>query len=1117
MKVKTVIISVVVSAALVAGAGYGAYYALQGKKSPVQVVPVSNVNTGGYWGISDSIYGSVTSQISQNISLDEEYTISEIFVKVGDKVQEGTPLFSYDMTLQELELEMEQLNLQVYELTMTKLEKDLEKLKRTPATASLERDGFFMTTASDEAAVIEEMEVLDASGETGQETFEEVGGEDAPESPDSGSDSNGGDSTAASGSGAEESGGQQISGGGSEQSGGQQTSDGGDELVQIEDIETMEASEEDQARLTILDEVASYEQVVATIDSLFRAYGEELRSEEVEMVAEAIADAVSYYLKHLAEEQVATVQDEAGNPAEQKTYVIRASVREALGGEKTEELIRYSEQLEEYQIRCTEMMLEEASGLEGAQLAEAVDEIEAFADLLPSEARQEVENMDQLETLRERAEQAGDSQPEGAAGEGTDAESETADDGAVSNETAGEGSQQQNGDETQPENPGGGTETPEENTELPGESLQTPEESTEVPGESSQTPEESTEVPGESSQAPEINTEGQSESTESETQQSYTIEVQEPGSANVASAQPGEIVVLHTDDSITGTEFAGWTAQTDGAELDIAVLENLDPTQTDTSFVMPAMNVKLIPNYRIIPSEIEGFITSYEEFAAKAMAEGAAQSEDYLTLLGNAMDFYQQWLSEVSPEILDETVGTASMEQYQLKAVVQEYLTAQNRENEIEKLQESYKEICKTYVKVMVTSLDPQALTREAWNAASRAYENLGAAWQAELEEAWAQEEAARLEQTVQTETEVQTEGQEGPKETESEEGQTASGAVVLSLAELLQAYDVILTIQELDMTKMEELLRLDLAAAQEKYFALTQAQQAVVWNASVLLDALESYGMLEPETEAAGDDFGDMGDFGFDDSSESYTAEELKAMIEDKEQEIKECGLDIREAELAVKQCQRVVDGKVVKSTMEGTVVSIGDLDGNSEDDYFAKVTNEEGLYAKGSMNELSLETIKVGDRISGMMMDTGVSFTAVIKEISSYPSADNESFYYGSGSENSNASYYPFYALIEDTTDIEEGEAEIQLSETMSSSDDAIYLEKYFIRSDNTGKSYVYMQGEDGKLVKQYVTTGKLLYGYALEIVEGLSLDDRIAFPYGSDVFEGAATKEVDMLTYM
>ena len=56
-------------------------------------------------------------------------------------------------------------------------------------------------------------------------------------------------------------------------------------------------------------------------------------------------------------------------------------------------------------------------------------------------------------------------------------------------------------------------------------------------------------------------------------------------------------------------------------------------------------------------------------------------------------------------------------------------------------------------------------------------------------------------------------------------------------------------------------------------------------------------------------------------------------------------------------------------------------------------------------------------------------MSFTAVIKEISQYPDSDGAS--YMSDSQNSNASYYPFYALIEDTEDITEGDsATLQLS---------------------------------------------------------------------------------------
>ena len=130
MKVKTVIISVVVSASLVAGVGYGAYYAIRGKATPVEVVPVANVNQYYGWGDEDgnTVYGTITSQVAQTVSLNQDYQVADIYVQEGQKVKEGEALFSYDMTLPELELEMAKLNLQTQELTMVRLEKDLEKL-----------------------------------------------------------------------------------------------------------------------------------------------------------------------------------------------------------------------------------------------------------------------------------------------------------------------------------------------------------------------------------------------------------------------------------------------------------------------------------------------------------------------------------------------------------------------------------------------------------------------------------------------------------------------------------------------------------------------------------------------------------------------------------------------------------------------------------------------------------------------------------------------------------------------------------------------------------------------------------------------------------------------------
>ena len=51
--------------------------------------------------------------------------------------------------------------------------------------------------------------------------------------------------------------------------------------------------------------------------------------------------------------------------------------------------------------------------------------------------------------------------------------------------------------------------------------------------------------------------------------------------------------------------------------------------------------------------------------------------------------------------------------------------------------------------------------------------------------------------------------------------------------------------------------------------------------------------------------------------------------------------------------------------------------------------------------------------------------------------------------------------------------------------------------------------MEGADGKLKKQQVKTGLTLYGEYIEITEGITQKDWLAFPYTKGLKEGAPTK--------
>ena len=61
--------------------------------------------------------------------------------------------------------------------------------------------------------------------------------------------------------------------------------------------------------------------------------------------------------------------------------------------------------------------------------------------------------------------------------------------------------------------------------------------------------------------------------------------------------------------------------------------------------------------------------------------------------------------------------------------------------------------------------------------------------------------------------------------------------------------------------------------------------------------------------------------------------------------------------------------------------------------------------------------------------------------------------------------------------------------------------------------GRSYVLVMGANGKLEQRWVTIGKSLWGSYTEILEGLSAEDRIAFPYGKNVKPGVAAQEGDL----
>lgn len=240
----------------------------------------------------------------------------------------------------------------------------------------------------------------------------------------------------------------------------------------------------------------------------------------------------------------------------------------------------------------------------------------------------------------------------------------------------------------------------------------------------------------------------------------------------------------------------------------------------------------------------------------------------------------------------------------------------------------------------------------------------------------------------------------------------------------------------------------------------------------------------------------------------ESYPKEELIRMIRDKNKEIAQLDTSIKLAKVNLEKVKKEVGSDTVYSELEGTVKAVrdpnsGDFTGSEA---VVEVSGGGGYYIDGALSELELGTVSVGGTVQVNSWMTGASCEGEIVEISDYPTDNANSWSDG----NSNVSYYPFKVFVSEEANLQEGDwVEMSYQNTAGDDSNTMYLESMFIRSEN-GKSYVMARGENGKLEKRWVQTGRNLWGSYTQIRGGLTVDDFVAFPYGRDVAEGAGTTE-------
>ena len=275
-----------------------------------------------------------------------------------------------------------------------------------------------------------------------------------------------------------------------------------------------------------------------------------------------------------------------------------------------------------------------------------------------------------------------------------------------------------------------------------------------------------------------------------------------------------------------------------------------------------------------------------------------------------------------------------------------------------------------------------------------------------------------------------------------------------------------------------------------------TEEQQDTETAADVTgaTDTTEEEAAEEPAEEPAEEESGEK----------TYTAQEKADLIADQQITVSRAQTALESSKEELDEAQQALDEAVVTAKMDGTVGDIQDPDSIDNTVPFCVIIGDTGVTLKGYVGEFDYADLHVGDSllVSSYMTDTQTS--AEVMNISDYPS-DSQS--YGSG--NPNTSYYEFTAFISQSAGFDIGE-DVQIIKDDSAEEgemsDRIMLSKAYVRTDSKG-SYV-LKDVDGRLKRQDVKTKKTSGSESLEITEGLSLDDMIAFPYGSKGKEGLLT---------
>lgn len=239
------------------------------------------------------------------------------------------------------------------------------------------------------------------------------------------------------------------------------------------------------------------------------------------------------------------------------------------------------------------------------------------------------------------------------------------------------------------------------------------------------------------------------------------------------------------------------------------------------------------------------------------------------------------------------------------------------------------------------------------------------------------------------------------------------------------------------------------------------------------------------------------------------------RLQILEEQNSIKQQELDIKSKQKKIETIQEQIDNSVVTCDIDGIVKTINaSAAGGSSSSYSSDPSSGSGAYItilktgtyriKGQANEQNIASVFQGEQmLVHSRVNEDQTWTGVVSQIKMDQGSEqqnSDSMYGYSGGDSSGSTNYPFYVELDSSDGLMLGQ-HVYLEQDLGqgSHKDGLWIDDYYVVTDDDGSSYVWAASPDNTLEKRKVTLGETDEdSFKVEIKDGLSEEDYIAMPY-------------------